>query len=195
MERDLSIEEQLEELRRQFVELSRRALGLAGKDEKLSVDAHGNVPVLVCDISGQRLSFELESVAEVVPAAELVELPESPGWVSGLLDLRGRAIPVIDVAARIVGGSRELSVNDHFVVCSDGGRPVALVVQAVLGVEHGKRASSDDSGKQAMADVPHAPYLKAILRVADSLVGLISVRRLVALSDLPTVEAEPTTNE
>ncbi len=93
----------------------------------------------------------------------------------GLLDFHGATLPVIDVAARL-GAAQPPALSDMILVCSTGHRRVGLLVQSVSEVQRGTTTSACEP----MHDVPHAPYIAGLARVADAVVPLLSVSQLVA---------------
>src|SRR5262245_31007185 len=55
---------------------------------------------LVFALGGTRFGLPIESVAEVVTPRELTVLPQTPGFLKGLMRLREQVVPVIDLRAR-----------------------------------------------------------------------------------------------
>jgi purine-binding chemotaxis protein CheW len=180
------LEREIADLRRRLHEIERVAAGL-GADEPLP--AEGALEVVVCRVEESRIALPLPTVERVIPAAQTAPLPESPPWVHGLLRLRGEAIAVLDVAARIGRRRRELELDDHIVICRDEGIPVGLVVGEVLGVQTLALGASAESGD--VPGVPRGPYVRAALHSPEGLVLLLSLRRLLETSDLPPLDAAP----
>ena len=51
-------------------------------------------------VAGRLCACDLESVREIVPARTATRLPGAPEWVSGLVNLRGTLVTVVDLACR-----------------------------------------------------------------------------------------------
>ncbi|MDI1449042.1 chemotaxis protein CheW [Polyangium sp. 6x1] len=181
---------------REIAELKRRLYELEcttsahEADEPLPVE--GEIQAVVCRVEETRVAFPLDVVERAVPAAAMAPLPEAPPWVHGLLNLRGRALPVLDVAARIERRGRTLDLDDQIVICRHEAQRIGLVVQEVLGV---RTLALGERTNGLGASLPLAPYVRATLRDAKGLVLLFSLSRLIATSDIPPLE-EPsgTTN-
>jgi chemotaxis signal transduction protein len=125
----------------------------------------------------------------VVPAAELAPLPEAPEWLFGLLTLRGRSIPAVDVATRLGASARQLDPSDLIVVTETLGRELAFVVQRVDGVTAVRR----DSVESSVHETPHAPYVLGTFNENGHSVLVIGLSHLVSqLSEqnFDRVEAE-----
>src|SRR5262245_13046718 len=101
---EIRLHERVAALEREIHLLQRRLRGL---DRDRALPAAGELALLSCRVAGERAAFPLEDVEEVVAIPALTALPEAEPWVAGLLNLRGRSIPVIDVEARVARRARE----------------------------------------------------------------------------------------
>ena len=79
-------------------------------------------------------TLPLERVAEIVPWRELNRMPHMPRGVEGILDLRGRVIPVVSLRARMGLPPREDQVGSFLLVLDVEGPPVAIQVDGVESV-------------------------------------------------------------
>ncbi|MCP4902068.1 MAG: hypothetical protein GY906_34310, partial [bacterium] len=100
-------------------------------------------------------------------------------------NLRGQSIPVIDAKAQLTQRARKPRLSDVVIVCSDGVRPVGLLVQEVVGAH---RIATNDI-EQTPDGLAFAPYLLGIIRPEQTPTLLISIEAVVARSNLP--EEEP----
>jgi purine-binding chemotaxis protein CheW len=66
--------------------------------------------------------------------AALAPLPDAPGFVLGLLDLRGRVVPVIDLRRRLGLPALQPGLSTPICVVEAGGRGFGLVADAVTDV-------------------------------------------------------------
>jgi purine-binding chemotaxis protein CheW len=62
----------------------------------------GEAPLFVTfDLVGQTLAVAVATVREITDRTELTRVPGSPPDLSGLLDLRGSSIPIVDLDRRL----------------------------------------------------------------------------------------------
>lgn len=184
MKFDDSFLDELEALRSRLRTLELK-LGAA---EREALPDH-DFDVLLTESYGARLAFRLDQVRVVVPAAELAPLPEAPEWLLGLLTLRGRSIPAVDVATRLGANDRRLDPSDLIVVTATRDRELAFVVQRVDGVTAVRR----DSVESSVHETPHAPYVLGTFHDGGQSVLVIGISHLVGqISELGLgrVEAE-----
>lgn len=89
-------------------------------------------------LDGRIYGLPLRFVAEISPWRELNRMPHMPKAVEGLLDLRGRVIPVVNLRVRMGLQPLEAGRTGSILVLDLAGTPSALLVDsvdAVLSVE------------------------------------------------------------
>jgi purine-binding chemotaxis protein CheW len=64
---------------------------------------------LTFSVAGEMYGVELGATKEIIEYGTLTIVPLTPGFVRGIINLRGRVVPVIDLAARF--GSPRTTVN------------------------------------------------------------------------------------
>jgi purine-binding chemotaxis protein CheW len=139
----------------------------------------GDLTVLPFRVGDQRLAVCEDEVLEVVMAARLQRLPESPAWLRGALNLRGEAVPVVDVDLRLGGAPRSLSLSDRIVIVRDRENKAGLLVHEVEGVLVVPRTAL----LEAPPLLPAAPFVLGLMRTGQHTRLLLSVGRLLAVTD------------
>lgn len=83
---------------------------------------------------GQTYAISIENVIEIVRVAEITPLPEQPLYMKGVVDLRGRIIPIIDLGLRI--GTDEIIQAERtcVIIISINGAYIGLLVDEVRAV-------------------------------------------------------------
>ena len=84
--------------------------------------------VLVFEVAGQKYGLPTADVRELVRAVEITPLPSAPDVIEGVVNVRGRVLPVLDVRTRFRLPPKALDPSDHFIVASAGPRGVILRV-------------------------------------------------------------------
>jgi purine-binding chemotaxis protein CheW len=83
------------------------------------------------------LCADLGFIKKVLPLAQYENVPNSPYYLVGLINLAGTSIPVIDLSMRL-GLTRvnNYSLQTPVILCSDGKSEAALIVDAIHGIEN-----------------------------------------------------------
>ena len=175
------LRQEVDALRARLDELTRLrdAPGLTVAEADDEPIPSGLLDVVVCRLDVGRIGVPLSIVDEVVMLAATTRLPDAPPWVVGLLDLRGTMVPVIDVDARIARCSSSPQLTDQIVVVRAFGGRVGLLVEEVERV-----AVLPRNGGASALEVPHAAYVREVLRDEFGPILLVGIRRLVTHTEV-----------
>jgi purine-binding chemotaxis protein CheW len=137
------------------------------------------IEVLVFEVEGRSYGVPALDVVEVVRAATLSPLPQRSETVEGLLNLRGRVLPVFDIRRMFQLPAREITHTDHLVVVQKDGRSGALRVDQALDLvqlqfEDEPATEPSESRKDVVA---------AIGRLQEGIVHVLDTSRLLATDE------------
>ena len=82
-------------------------------------------------VGGQDYSVPIMSVREIRGGASATSLPHSPGYVRGVINLRGTVLPIIDLAKRLGMTAETDESRNVIIVVAVGDRTFGLMVDAV----------------------------------------------------------------
>ena len=129
-------------------------------------------------LGARELACRLDEVREVVRLSGLEALPGMAAPISGLLELRGNPLPVIDLRAG--DAAARAATRGDVLVLAEGVEAVGVVVDQVTAVH-----DEDDligTGEERPSGLPH--YVVDVLRRASagSPVLLVDLRRLTTVA-------------
>jgi purine-binding chemotaxis protein CheW len=126
----------------------------------------GTREVLVFEVGGQRYALPTADVLELVRAVAITPLPNAPAVIEGIVNVRGRIVPVLDLRARFRLPAKPLDPSDHFIVAAAGSRGVILRVDRATHL-----ALVDDSSVQQPETLGvGAIYVAGVARLDDGMV-------------------------
>ncbi len=176
-DKTIVILEQIGEMQRNLAELK---ASLAEKWVRETVPT-GTFEMFVCRADAERYGLPVESVEEVLAMCKLGDYPEGPPWFSGVLNLRGEILPVVDVIGRIENRRRAVRAGDFIVVVNVDGKRFGLVFQEVFHVHTVNGATV----QPPMRDIPEALYVLGIVNTKEAPVYLLSLSALLGTADIP----------
>jgi purine-binding chemotaxis protein CheW len=109
-------------------------MGGAALERPAEPTSAGRVRLLVFRLNGREHALPLEHIVEIFRMVAVAPLPEAPPWVRGVMDLRGRVIPVIDLRVKLGMPAREPHLSTPIVVVETGGAAAGLVTDEVVEV-------------------------------------------------------------
>ncbi len=142
---------------------------------------------VICQLGDESYGLDIGSVYEIIRFQECTAVPASPRFVDGVINLRGRIIPVMDMASRFGQRRSETTKSTRIIVAGTNGRRVGLVVDAVTEV----LMLSDDAVEPTpeVASGYDAAYIRGIAKLGEELVILLDLRALFGDQEVQTQAA------
>lgn len=134
------------------------------------------------EVAERRFALPLLHVREVLRAVAITPLPEAPAVIEGIIDVRGRLVPVVDVRSRLGLSRRPMRLEDRLLVVESASRVLALWVERV----HWTIEIDPKTIESAREVAPEAFYVAGIARHSEGLVVIHDLERFLT----PNEEAE-----
>ncbi len=90
-----------------------------------------DLQIVVCQLGEERHGLEIGKVYEIIRYQAITSVPGAPPAVEGIINLRGRIIPVVDLRTRFGMPRAEPTKASRIVVADTGGTRTGLIVDAV----------------------------------------------------------------
>ena len=128
-------------------------------------------------VGEQEYCVDIMAVREIRGWSPATTLPQSPGYVRGVINLRGAVLPIMDLACRLGMPVIEPTVRSVFIVVKAGDRTVGLLVDAVSDI-----LSINDDMIQPTPDVACdavRSFVRGIISVEGRMISEISLDRIL----------------
>ena len=169
-----------------MAEASGRSVADIG-DIKSQTTAHDVIAVV--KLAGEYYGITAEQLREIVRMQEITEVPNAPAHVEGVINLRGRIVPVVDLRKRFTLSVGERNRDNRILVVDIGGHDIGVVVDAVTEV---LRISSDSvEPPSAVITTADSVYLLGIVKLEGRLVILLDLEKVLTESEKNAL-SEPT---
>jgi purine-binding chemotaxis protein CheW len=141
----------------------------------------GELQIVVCELADEHYGLDIAKVFEIIRHQPITPVPRAPAFVKGVINLRGRIIPVVDLRDRFGMIDVEPTKETRIVVAESSSTRVGLIVDSVsevllLPID----AVETTPGVAAGAD---AEYLRGIAKLGNRLVLLLELDGLFAPAD------------
>lgn len=134
-------------------------------------------------IGRQEFCVDIMSVREIRGWTPATPLPRAPGFMKGVINLRGAVLPIVDLGARLGLATSEPTARHVIMVAHVGGRTVGLLVDAVsdiIQLKDGEIQSTPDVASDQVRT-----FVKGIFAVDGRMISLLELEWI-----LPDAEAE-----
>ena len=138
--------------------------------------------------------LKIQYVNEIIVFQEITKIPESEDYIKGLINLRGKIIPVIDVRLRFKQKPFEYTDRTCIIVVNVKNIVVGLIVEQIAEVVEIQEENIIPSPTVGKADKSQNKYVYAIGKVGEQVKLLLDPDRLLNDEEItaldPNADAE-----
>ncbi|TVQ61185.1 MAG: chemotaxis protein CheW [Phycisphaerales bacterium] len=128
------------------------------------------------EVAGEEFAVDILAVQEINRMMELTRVPQSPPEVEGVINLRGKIIPVLDLRNRFGFKVQESTAQSRIVVVEVGGRVLGFIVDRVHEVL--RIPQSIVEAAPAMVSSIDSDFIAGVGKLDDRLLILLDLGRL-----------------
>jgi len=94
------------------------------------------IQMIIFNLGQEEYCVPITCVQEIIMPQKPTHIPKSPGWVEGVINLRGRIIPIIDGRKKFMIDAEKISNDSRIMVLDVNNEIIGLIVDAVEEVIH-----------------------------------------------------------
>ncbi len=133
-------------------------------------------------IGDEEFGVDILSVQEINRMSQITKVPNTSDFIEGVINLRGRVIPVMDLRVKLGMPRKEHGKNTRIVVVELKGQTIGFIVDEVSEV---LRISKDiTEAPPEMVGGIESDYITSIGKLEDRLLILLDLDKIVTTSEL-----------
>jgi purine-binding chemotaxis protein CheW len=136
---------------------------------------------LTFDLAEEGYGLEIRHVVQIIGIQTVTKVPDMPEHVIGVVNLRGKVIPIIDVRLRFRLASREFDDRTCIIVVDVQGSSVGLVVDKVSEVV---AIPEQDIEPSPAAGQNRAQYIQGMGKLNNQVKILLDIEQLISSENL-----------
>ncbi len=146
-------------------------------DTKKDFDSKEVFQLVTFRLGNEEFSLDILRVQEIIRHMELTRVPRTPDFVEGVINLRGRVIPVLDLRKRFGLPADERTNETRIIVVDVDNRTVGLKVDAVSEV---LRLPADTvEPPPAIVTGAESDYIRGVGKLDGRLIILLDVSKIL----------------
>jgi purine-binding chemotaxis protein CheW len=138
-------------------------------------------------IGDEEFGVDILKVQEINRMLEVTRVPNAPHFIDGVINLRGKVIPIMDLRTRLGMQKKAHDNNTRIIVVEFGGKIVGFVVDAVREVLRIPRSVTEPP--PPIVANGREEYITAVGKLEDRLIILLELEKVLS-SDEPTALAQ-----
>jgi purine-binding chemotaxis protein CheW len=141
--------------------------------------------LLQFEAGGGRFGLWIGVVRETIRAVAISPLPDAPPAVLGVINLRGRVIPVVDLRERFHLPMKPVEISDHMIIASAGARVFAFQVDRAVGLVE----VMEQDIETARGVTAASAFLDCIVAMPDGLILIHDPALFLSLAEGSSLDA------
>jgi len=143
--------------------------------------------LVVFDLASEFYGVDIGDVREIMRMQTVTRVPGTPSFVEGVINLRGRVVPVVDLRKRLHLRVDEQTKESRIVVVDVARRDVGVIVDAVTEVLRIPLASVEPPS--SMITGADSDYLRGIAKLETKLIILLDLNKVLSATEMQRVSA------
>lgn len=132
--------------------------------------------------------LKIQYVNEIIPFQAITAIPETEDYIKGLINLRGKIIPVIDISLRFKQAPFEYNDRTCIIVINVQSTVVGLIIENIAEVVEIREENILPPPSFGRVDKVQNKYVYGIGKVGDAVKLLLDPDKLLNDEDLSAVE-------
>lgn len=143
-----------------------------------------NESIIIFTIDNQKFGLPIQNVIKVIPVVEIKKLPGVPVFVTGIINLHGKVVPVIDVRVLFGFPTRSLELSDQLIIIELPTGVIAMLVDKTFEIISVVSENIVSGEKIMYGD----KYMVGVLKRPDGLVIINDVKSFFNRDELIQLE-------
>ena len=141
--------------------------------------------LVIFKLDDQEYALDITNVVQVVRMVAITPMPEASEVVEGVINVRGKVIPVVDVRRRFGLPPKPYDLNTRLLITRWDGRMMALIVDVVSEVLAMPTSNIEPPSEIA----PQMERLSAVGKLGDRLLLILDLGRALTFEEEPRLGA------
>ena len=139
------------------------------------------------ELANELIGVDIGAVESIIKMQAITRVPQSPEFVEGVINLRGKVLPVIDLRLRFGLPAVEVTKSNRIMVVSMDGSEVGMIVDGVSEVL--SISDSDVEPTPAMTSTVNSTFIVGIAKIDTRLVILLDLKKILSLEEQASMAA------
>ncbi len=148
----------------------------------------GDFQIVTFFLSQEEFGVDILLVQEIIRPSPVTEVPNTPQFVEGVINLRGKVVPVIDLRKRLNIPATEADKETRIIIIDLEKRVTGFVVDSVSKVMTVPAGSVQSAPDMIMSGV-EGEYITGVSRIDDRLIILLDFSKILTAGEQQQLSA------
>jgi len=134
--------------------------------------------IVIFELCNEYFGVDIAAVESIIKMQPITRMPHSPAFVEGLINLRGKVLPVIDLRSRFDLTARAVDKNSRIIVVAVKETEVGMIVDGVSEVLTIAAETIEET--PSIATTVDSNFITGIAKIDQRLVILLDLERVLS---------------
>jgi len=134
------------------------------------------IQLVTFHLGREEFGIDILKVQEINRMGEITKVPQTPHYCEGVINLRGKVIPVIDLRKKFEMDVEEWTKNTRIVVCDVDSNVIGMIVDAVEEVLRIPSSTIEPAPK--IVTTVNSDYIKGVAKLEERLLIFLDISRI-----------------
>ena len=158
------------------------------KADEESVEDHVQ-QYLTFMLGGKVYGLKIINIKEIIEYGEIIEVPMTPDFISGVINLRGSVVPVIDLSQRFSGQSTEHTKRTSIIILEVRNDDLSIEVGVTVDMVNEVLDIRPDEIEPApsLGDQIQISFISGMAKINNTLLILLDIENVLSIDELSMV--------
>ncbi len=132
--------------------------------------------LVVFSLLNENYGIDIYKVQEIIQYRDITYVPKAPPFVKGVINLRGRIIPVIDLKERFGLPEKEVTADTRIIVVEISSQTIGLIVDSVTEV---LRIPNTNIEPPPPVTTIEADFIEGVGKLDERLIIILDIDRIL----------------
>jgi purine-binding chemotaxis protein CheW len=145
---------------------------------------------LVFHLSEEEFGIQVQKVREIMGVLDITQVPQTPAHVKGVINLRGKVVPVVDLRLKFDMPAREYTPRTCIIVVEVSGSSATMLMGIVVDgvVEVLNIAGADIEDTPSFGKEVEVPYVMGLAKIKSRVKILLDIDQVMTARELARLD-------
>ena len=158
--------------------------------DKAGLAAPKNQQYLIFKSIGEQFAIGIDSIKEIIEYRDATSVPMMPAYLRGIINLRGRVVPVIDLAVRLGRAGTDVSRRTCIVILevehNDDSQYLGIMVDVVFAVLD--IADADIEPPPSFGAGVRSDFISGMGKIDERFVIILDIDHVLSVKELSSLD-------
>lgn len=158
---------------------TRDGTGFVPRNNKNNMAKMTKKQIIVFKIERENWALEVLKVQEIIRIVEVTSIPNVPVFLEGIINLRGKIVPVVNLRKIMNLPAGELDINAKIIIVEEKDLYTGFIIDAIEDIIEIETGEVESAGPVSSAK----DFIKEIIKIEGKLIFLLNINKVLELGE------------